>query len=35
MMRTLAASEAISVRRLLVHAIDEDARTLWRRRGVG
>jgi hypothetical protein len=34
MMRTLAASETIGVRALLVHAIDDDARSFYRRHGL-
>jgi hypothetical protein len=34
MTRTLAAAETIGVRALLVHAIDEDARSSYRRHGL-
>lgn len=34
MMRTLTAAETIGVRALLVHAIDEDARTFYRHHGL-
>jgi GNAT superfamily N-acetyltransferase len=34
MLRTLAASETIGVRAMLVHAIDEDARRFYRRHGL-
>lgn len=34
MLRTLAASEAIGVRALLVHAIDEEARAFYLRHGL-
>ena len=34
MLRTLAASETIGVRAMLVHAIDEDARALYLRHGL-
>jgi GNAT superfamily N-acetyltransferase len=34
MTRTLAAAETIGVRALLVHAIDEGARSFYRRRGL-
>jgi GNAT superfamily N-acetyltransferase len=34
MVRTLAAAETIGVRALLVHAIDENARSFYRRHGL-
>jgi GNAT superfamily N-acetyltransferase len=34
MARTLAASTAIGVRAMLVHAIDDDARAFYRRHGL-
>jgi GNAT superfamily N-acetyltransferase len=34
MLRTLAASEAIDARALLVHAIDEEARVFYLRHGL-